>query len=184
LDGASLPKTTAPRRACRTKRRPEQNGASTTETRGKVSASTDFGSENASKRRNIETERRRKKRVGSANAKKADNCALLMTTISKRRRAATKEEKQNGAFDEKRRKRQAKPRSPRQGKTALAPRCGRRRRNVVEDVFDRIRDRRTRTLDGGGWVTLISAKGKGNDFRGVRSRQAKRTDVRSAKIGE
>lgn len=167
-----------------TKRRPEQNGASTAETRGKVSVSTDFRNENASKRWNIETERRRKQRVGSANAKRANNCVLIITTISKRRRAATKEEKQNGALDEKRRKRRTKPRDPRQGKTALAPRRRRRRRNVVDDVCNGIRVRRTQKLDDGGWVTLILAKVKGKRFSRRSFKTSERTDGESAKIGE
>ena len=129
----------------RTKRRSGKNGTPRTGTRSEINVSTDFCCENTAKRGNIETERRRSKRVGSANINKRARFALI---ISKRRRAATEEERQNGAFDEKRRKRRTKPRNS-LGKTAFAPRRRRRRRNVV-DVFDRIRDRRTETLDGGG----------------------------------
>lgn len=86
----------------------------------------------------------------------------MLTAIKpKRRRVAIKEERLRAAVDAKRRR-------SRPAKTELAPRWSRRRRDVVRDVFDEDRRRRTGTLDGGGWVTLISAKGKGNDFRGVR----------------
>lgn len=99
----------------------------------------------------------------------------MLTAIKpKRRRVAIKEERFRAAVDAKRRR-------SRPAKTELAPRWSRRRRNVVRDVFDEDRRRRTGTLDGGGWVTLISAKGKGNDFRGVRfsERRNRRTSAQA-----
>ena len=157
----------------RTKRRSGKNGAPTAEARSGISVSKRFREENASKRRNIETERRRATRVGSANVNKTER----FLTTSKKRRAATNERRQNGAIDEKRRKQRTKPRKSRRCKTALTPRRSRRRGNVV-------RNRRTQTLDDGGWVTLITAKGKGERFLRRPLRKNGQIDDASAKIGK